>query len=59
MELKNAEFARDILREMEAQVKSAAKRKRQATFYATNTARKLSPGAVAVYTRYADTGVIA
>jgi hypothetical protein len=46
--------ARGILRDMEAQVKSAAKRKRIASLFATNIACKLSVEAVAVYKAYSE-----
>ena len=46
--------ARGIIRDMEREVKSASKRRRMASFFATNIAGKLSPEAVAVYTAYAD-----
>ena len=45
--------ARGIIRDMEAQVKSAKRRKQQAAFFATNPTGKLSPDAVAVYREYA------
>ena len=49
-----ADEARGIVDEMERQVKSAAKRKRQAAFFATNIFGKLSPEAVNVYKEYAN-----
>ena len=51
--LKDAQYARAVLKEMEQQVKSLAKRKQMAAFFATNPAGKLSPAAVAVYKDYA------
>lgn len=53
LKMKDAQYARDVLKEMEQQVKSLAKRKRMAAFFATNPAGKLSPEAVAVYKAYA------
>lgn len=52
--LMTAAEARGILRDMEAQVKSAAKRKRMAAFFATNIAGKLSAEAAAVYKAYSE-----
>ena len=51
--LKDAQYAREVVKEMEQEVKSLAKRKRMAAFFATNLAGKLSPEAVAVYKDYA------
>ena len=51
--LKDAQYAHAVLKEMEQQVKSLAKRKQMAAFFATNPAGKLSPAAVAVYRDYA------
>ena len=51
--LMTAAEARGILRDMEAQVKSASRRRQQAAFFARNIAGKLSPEAVAVYAAYA------
>lgn len=51
--MKNADHAREVIAEMEAQVPSEAKRKAQAAFFATNIFNKLSPEAVAVYKEYA------
>lgn len=45
--------ARGIIRDMEREVPSAAKRRRMAAFYATNIAGRLSPDAIAVYSAYA------
>ena len=45
--------ARGIIRDMEREVKSAAKRKKMAAFYATNIFGKLSDEAVEVYRQYA------
>ena len=50
----NASEARGIIRDMEREIKSPAKRRRMAAFYATNIAGKLSPEAVAVYSAYAN-----
>ena len=52
--MKNADYARAVLADIEAQVKSAKKRKTMAEFFATNIAGKLSPEAVAVYRAYAE-----
>lgn len=49
-----ADEARGIIREMERDVPSAARRRKMAAFYATNIFGKLSPEAVAVYTDYAN-----
>ena len=49
-----ANQARAVLADLEAQVKSAAKRKTMAAFFATNVAGKLSPEAIAVYRDYAE-----
>jgi hypothetical protein len=49
-----ADQARAVLAQMDAQVKSAPKRKKIAAFFATNIFRKLSPEAVAVYCAYAE-----
>jgi hypothetical protein len=49
-----ADQARAVLANVETQVKSAAKRKAMAAFFATNVAGKLSPEAVAVYRAYAE-----
>ncbi|MCK9513536.1 MAG: hypothetical protein M0R28_20240 [Pigmentiphaga sp.] len=51
--LKDADYARDVIKEMEEQVKSLARRKQMAAFFATNIAGKLSPEAVQVYKDYA------
>jgi hypothetical protein len=51
--LMTAAEARGILRDMEAQVKSASRRRQQAAFFARNIAGKLSPEAVAIYAAYA------
>lgn len=51
--LKDAAYAQSVLKEMEQQVKSLARRKQMAAFFATNPAGKLSPEAVAVYKGYA------
>ena len=45
--------ARGIIRDMEREVPSAAKRRKHAAFYATNIAGRLSDEAVAVYAEYA------
>ena len=45
--------ARGIIRNLEREVPSVAKRKKMAAFYATNIFGKLSADAVAVYQRYA------
>ena len=50
-----ANQARAVLADLEAQVKTAAKRKTMAAFFATNVAGKLSPEAIAVYRDYAET----
>lgn len=52
--MKNADYARTVLADIEAQVKSAKKRKAMAAFFAKNVAGKLSPEAVAVYRDYAE-----
>jgi hypothetical protein len=52
--MKNADYARAVLADMNAQIKSAKKRKALAAFFATNIAGKLSPEAVAVYRDYAE-----
>jgi hypothetical protein len=52
--LMTAAEARGILRDMERQVPSEAKRRRQAAFFARNVLGKLSPEAVAVYRAYAE-----
>ena len=44
--------ARGIIRDMEREVPSAARRRKMAAFYATNILGKLSPEAVAVYAEY-------
>ena len=50
--LMTAAEARGIICEMEQQVRSPAKRKKMAAFYATNIFGKLSDEAVAVYRAY-------
>lgn len=50
--------ARGIIRDMEEQVPSAARRRRMAAFYAKNIRGKLSPEAVAVYAAYAKGEII-
>jgi len=49
-----ASEARGIIRDMEREVRSPAKRKKMAAFYATNIFGKLSDEAVKVYTDYAN-----
>jgi len=49
----DADYARAVLADIERQIKSAAKRKTMAAFFATNVAGKLSPEAVEVYRDYA------
>ena len=51
--LMTAAEARNVICEMEQQVRSPAKRKKMAAFYATNIFGKLSDEAVAVYRAYA------
>ena len=46
--------ARGVLIQMEREVSSAAKRRRQAAFFAGNIAGRLSPEAVALYRAYAE-----
>ena len=46
--------ARGILREMEHDVKSVAKRRRLAASFATNAAGRLSAEAIAVYRAYSE-----
>jgi hypothetical protein len=53
-EMKNANYARAVLADMNVQIKSAKKRKMMAAFFATNISGKLSPEAVAVYRAYAE-----
>ena len=52
--MKNADYARAVLADMEAAIKGKPKRKAMAAFFATNIAGKLSPEAVAVYRAYAE-----
>jgi hypothetical protein len=54
IDMKNADYARAVLADMEDQVKSAKKRKTMAAFFASNVAGKLSPEAVEVYRAYAE-----
>jgi hypothetical protein len=49
-----ADQAREVIAQMEAEVKSPARRKSQAAFFSTNIFGKLSPEAVAVYREYAE-----
>lgn len=48
--------ARGVIIEMEAQVRSASKRKRMALFFSGNAAGRLSGEAIEVYRHYAQTG---
>ena len=50
-----ASEARGIIRDMEREVKSKARRQKMAAFYATNIFGKLSDEAVDVYRAYAAT----
>ena len=52
--MKNADYARAVLADIDAQVKSAKKRKAMAAFFALNVAGKLSPEAIEVYRKYAE-----
>ncbi len=52
--LMTAAEARGVLRDMEREVKNAAKRRRMAAFFAGNHAKRLSDDAIAVYRAYAE-----
>lgn len=51
---KGVDYVREVIAEMEAQVKSKAKRKRQALFFANAPVSNLTEEAKEEYRRYAE-----